>query len=127
MGVKFPFFSFLMSLENLSLEDNFRIRRLCAGRLDPEVFGSVRSWIRQCFHRPSDTELIMVACNEILEGFGVECLRGEWLDDFHHDIQASYVNMGDCYLTTVIRDHMRERWLMTTIGDLVEKDSDRFH
>ena len=68
----------------------------------------------------------MAACNEILEGHGVEALRGEWLDNYHHDIQASYVNMGDCYVATIIRDHLHDEWLVTTVGDLVEADSGRF-
>ena len=111
---------------NLSSEIQDRIRNLCEGRLDSEEFSSVTSWLRQCFHRPSKTELIMAACNEILEGHGVEALRGAWLDNYHQDVQAAYVNMGDCYVTTLIRDHLRGEWLVTTIGDLLEADPKRF-
>ena len=115
-----------LSALNISPENQTRVRELCEGRLDPELFSSVQAWLADCYHRPSNPALVMAACNEILEGHGVEVLRGEWLDNFHHDIQAAYVNMGDCYITTLIRDHLRGLWLVTTVGDLVEATPNRF-
>ena len=120
-----------MSLEHLSdfdlpAEEEARLRDVCEGRLDPETLASVSAWIRECYHRPSETELIMAACNELLEGFGTESLRGPWLDRYHQDAQASYVNMGDCCNLTIIRDHLRQQWLVTTVADLIETEPKRF-
>ena len=57
--------------------------------------------------RPRDRGDIMNELNEILGGYGVEAIRtedGEWIDNYHHDIVAEYVNMGDMYVTTVVHD-----------------------
>ena len=106
-------------ISDLALEDQeqVQLQKLIEGQLDPETFRSVREWIRQCYHRPSDLAQVMLACNELLEGSGVET---------HGDCQLSYVNMGDMYITTVIRDHLKEIWFITTLGDVLESDRDRF-
>lgn len=58
--------------------------------------------------------------NEILRGYGTEAIRGEWQNGYWCDIVASYVNMGDTYLVTVI--HARDKgFLVMSFGDFVEK------
>ena len=51
-------------------------------------------------------------------GFGVEAL-GKPIDR-RCTPQAEYVNMGDTYAPTLVRDHERGAWRLTTMGDFVE-------
>lgn len=97
-------------------------RDIISGRIDPETFQSVRDWIRQCYSCPSDDELKMAALNEHLGGFGVEAIRveGEWVDSFHGDIVATYVNMGDTYARTIVLDSASGEFIEASWGDYYE-------
>ncbi len=98
------------------------LRRLLDGRLDPETFASVQAWVRQCYHKPRRSALVMCAANELLGTFGDEPMRGSYLDGYHFDIRYSYLNTGDTYANTLVRDHARSRWLVTSYGHLAETD-----
>ena len=95
---------------------------LVKGSRDPEDYISVESWVRQCYNKPSREEMVMCAFNEILEGYGIEAIRDEnvWIDGFHMDIVAVYVNMGDSYTTTILLDHEENEYVVTSYGDWVE-------
>lgn len=97
-----------------------RLRRLMKGKADPCDYDSVAGWIRRCHNPPSDAELIMAALNEELEGEGVEPIRGRYVDSYHQEIQAAYVNQGDTYALTILLDHETENYLLTSWGDWVE-------
>ena len=99
-----------------------RIRGLMDGTVNPETSLAARAWLRQCYHRPSDDELVMAAIDEALGTFGVEALEGEWIDNYHQNIQAVYCNAGDAYAPTVLLCHRRLRYLVTSWGDYVEKE-----
>ena len=107
-------------------EEELKLRELLNGHLDPTRFTSVQTLIARCHHEPDREDLVLEACNELLDGFGIEALRGAWLNDRHSDVQASYVNLGDSYIPTVIRDHARGCWLVDTTGDFVEAHPERF-
>jgi hypothetical protein len=62
----------------------------------------------------------MQALNAILEGHGVEAIRGNWVSHFYQDIQAAYVNMGDTYTATVLLDHETGRFIVTDCGTWIE-------
>ena len=95
------------------------------GRIKPEDCHSVQRWIDQCYHRPSDDALKMAAFNEILEGHGVEALRGEWRNGYWCDIVLVYVNMGDSYVNTIIH-HRDKGFFVSSIGDYIEKHPKEF-
>ncbi len=101
---------------NIDRPTALRARKLMDGRLDPETFESVDRWVRQCYHKPNDTELIMSALDEVLGGFGVECIR-ENCDD---SPSADYINMGDTYNATVIYCYVRDRFIVGCWGDYIE-------
>lgn len=103
-------------------ETTLAIKALLSGKTDPEAFPAIERWVRQCYHRPRQGELIMEALNAVLEGYGVEAIRDEnaW-DSYHGDIIATYVNMGDPYTSTVLYDVENDRYLTTTWGDFVEE------
>ncbi|MCE9684602.1 hypothetical protein [Halomonas alkalisoli] len=75
---------------------------LLTGRLDPEDVPATAGWVRQCFHRPNDSELFMRAANALLDSHGVELIRGEGIGDGSGD-DLEYVNAGDPYVPTLIR------------------------
>lgn len=90
--------------------------------IDMEEYPRTKAWITQCYHLPSRDELIMSMLDERLDGCGVEPIRieGSWVDKYHMDIVASYVNFGDTYATTVVLDHRTGRFIVTSWGDYVE-------
>ncbi len=101
-----------------------QIIKLIEGDLDPETFASVQSWERQCYTwPPRDSEMIMCAINELLEGHGIEAIRYDdmWIDSYHCDIVATYINMGDTYDTTVLLDSATGEYQVTCYGDYLEK------
>lgn len=99
-----------------------RLRKLLDGRLDPRTFDSVEKWVRQCYNEPKYHELMMCAANELLGGHGVEILRleGQWLNMFYGDIFAEYVNYGDPYVHTLIRDCEYDTYHVAAYGDYLE-------
>jgi hypothetical protein len=80
-------------------------------------------WVTTCYNHPTNQdEIAMEMFNELLDGFGVEAIRseGEHVDNYHFDIVATYVNMGDTYNTTVVYDTIDKRFMVTSWGDFVE-------
>lgn len=76
-----------------------RVVRIIRGDEDPSDVEATARWIRDCYHRPPQRDLIMHAANDLLEGCGVEgkCTSvGKYV--------YSYVNLGDTYAITLIHD-----------------------
>ena len=111
--------------EAFGIEEGRKIRRLLTGQDNPETYQAVSKWVAQCYNKPSDDELIMEAINEIIDGFGTEAIRGRYIDSYHQDIQAAFVNMGDTYTTTILLDHETGRYQITSWGDWVERNEKR--
>ena len=75
---------------------------------------------RECYARPPLMDLQAHAVNALLDGHGVESIgdRDEphLLPDFH------YINAGDLYSLTLIRDNSRDfngTWLLGTVADVM--------
>ena len=83
--------------------------------INPENFNTVQAWLKQCYNQPRDTELVLCAINEILDGYGIEVIETE-----EYIIRASYVNLVDSYVPTVIRDYKKGRWIINCTGDFIE-------
>ena len=87
----------------------------------------MESWLRRCYHEPRMEDQILAACNALLDAHGIEVLHGHrFWSPYFFDIEASFVNMGDMYVTTVIRDHRRGIWRIISVGQLVESCPRRF-
>lgn len=72
------------------------------------------------------TDIVMEKCDKIMNGYGVEALRGP---DFRHywgEIEVLYVNMGDSYAQTVYYDARSRSFRVGSCGDLIESDEKRF-
>lgn len=81
-------------------------------------FESVRKLVADCHHSPSLEYKQMTALNEILEGYGDEPI---WEEDHVLEPYATYVNMGDSYINTVIYETWERRFLVMSVGDFIEK------
>ena len=70
-----------------------------------------------------DVEHVMEIANEMLDGHGVEALNDERAhrDSFWQDAIASYVNLGDPYVTTILYDTENSTFLIGNWGDFLEK------
>ena len=51
-----------------------RILGLISGTIDPETYPSVQTWIRACYNRPSQHDLIAFALDAEIAGCGVEAI-----------------------------------------------------
>lgn len=69
----------------------------------------------------NDCECRMAALDELLETCGVEPIRtSEYIDPYYGEIRASYLNTGDTYCSTILLDHKKDRFYLTSFGDFVE-------
>lgn len=88
----------------------------------PRRFPKLADWIRQCYHEPRRSEQSLAALDELLGTYGVEpiSVEGAWIDRYHGNIVASYLNTGDTYSPTLLLDHGRGRWKLTSWGEWFE-------
>ena len=98
------------------------LRGLLDGSVSPDGFESVRNWERQCFHPPCDTEKVLEALNEVLEGYGTEAMHSEdmWVNSYWRETAFAYVNQGDTYTATICYIPDEERFVVSCWGDLME-------
>ena len=73
-----------------------------------------------------DVDHVLDRADEILGGYGIEAIRGNWVDHYYQDIVALYVNMGDVYVTTILFNTTTEAFSITTVGDWVEYNTRRY-
>lgn len=65
--------------------------------------------------------------NGLLHGYGVESIRDNQWDNYYQDIGLLYVNMGGTYTSTVVFDTRSGRFLVSSWGDIVERQERRFN
>jgi len=101
--------AFYMNLKplNLTSDQKTMIQMLLVNQLHPTAFKSVRNWVSQCFNPPSIPEMKMYAFNEILTGYGIESVDGQWQNGYWCNILFTYINMGFPEIPTII--HHREK------------------
>lgn len=76
-------------------------------------------------HRYGDIGLAMRVMDSILDTFGVEYIPSA--DDTYNRTEGlDYLNTGDTYTPTVIYDYGKGRWMITSWGDIVEREEKRF-
>ena len=116
------------AIDTWGIETARRLADIRDGQTEPEDYPAVAHWLSQCFNRPRDAELQLEAFNAILGGYGIEAIRVEdaWVDAFHGDIVASYVNMGDAYVATVVLDSETGEFVVASYGDWLESNERRF-
>ncbi len=94
------------------------------GQLDPlnypGHFPATEKWARSCYNPLPAKDTKLAALSELLGMHGVECIQGDWWDHYYGDNVAEYLNTGDSYAATILLDHQRGKWLLTSWGDFVE-------
>ena len=92
---------------------------------NPDKLKKTLTWVGSCHNLPGSDELVMQALDELLGMCGVEPIRTEeWIDPYYGDIRAVYLNTGDTYAGTIVLDHKKCRYMLTTYGDYVESLGD---
>lgn len=121
----FPSCKTLMDAFRIDRTTARKIRGVMRGDIDPATFPKTEAWIRQCYNMPSDTELQMSALNELIDGYGVEGLgEGSWRERYTPPFE--YINMGDTYNATIIRDNRNGKFFVGCYGDVVERHPNLF-
>jgi hypothetical protein len=92
------------------------------GTLDPLTIEAVEDRNRSFYTVPRTNELALIAFDVLFDLHGIEAIRceGEWLDNYHGDVIASYANTGDTYCTTLVHDHESGELVLTSYGDWLE-------
>lgn len=91
---------------------------LIKGRIDPETYPEVARCVGQCYHRPTQHELIAEALNVVLDTAGVEAAftEGELRP------YLEWLNVGDPYVPTLV--YYRDKWRVGCYGDYVRDSAD---
>ena len=113
-----------LKLLNITKQQESNIKLIIFDQLDPKEFSSVKFWIGQCFHIPSLNEQKMCAINQILYGFGIESVEGEWQNGYWCNILFTYVSMGFSDLPTIIH-HRDKGFIVDSVENLVMKSNRR--
>ncbi len=113
-----------LKLLNLTKQQESNIKLILSNQLDPKEFSSVQFWINQCFNLPSLNEQKMCAFNQILFGFGIESVEGEWQNGYWCNILFTYVSMGFSDLPTIIH-HRDKGFIVDSVENLVMKSNRR--
>lgn len=81
------------------------------------VYPKVAEWYRMCYSKPKTLDLQFQLLDAELEGYGDEAI----FKPGSHQPDAEYINLGDTYNTTLLYDHLAQRWMVTTYGDWIER------
>ncbi len=110
---------------NISARQAALVLAIIRGQLEPlnypKHFPATEKWANSCYNPLPAKDRKLSALNELLGMHGVEPIRSEgaW-DNYYGDCVAEYLNTGDSYAATVLLDHQRGKWMLTTYGDYVE-------
>jgi hypothetical protein len=75
----------------------------------------------------NDPDVTLEAANTLMNAHGIEAIRGDYhVDNYYYDIVALYVNTGDTYNGTLLYETDKDRFLVTTFGDWVERNEKRY-
>ena len=114
----------IMSLLDVDRQTAKRIRGIVKKTIDPEdetLFPKTYKWSQSCYSAPTTGALEMHALNELLNGFGVEGL-GKGDDDYGYTPPFEFINLGDPYNTTIIRNNRSGTYFISTWGDVAERN-----
>ena len=90
------------------------------------IKGLLRDTERRPFNSAYNVNRVLNELNKMLEGCGIEPIRGEFWDKYFGDVHADYINMGDTYAGTILFDYHKWKFYVTTFGDWVESNSKRY-
>ena len=113
----------IAELLNIDIIKANEVKMIINGKIMLINYKSVNNWLNQCYNKPSDKELKLCALNEVLSGYGTESINHEsvYINSYYGNIVASYVNMGDTYINTVLLNHETGKFIIMSYGDYYEK------
>lgn len=92
------------------------VRRLIRGEMKPREVLATDEYARHCgFTKTIYPHLTLHAIDTLLQNHGVECI-----EDINDEVVAEYSNSGDSYAPTILFNHKRCTWCLTSWGDFVE-------
>lgn len=94
--------------------------------LRPEQAAATIRYYMKAANTHKNIDIALDEINKTLNGYGVEVLTDNGWDKYYANAGVLYVNMGDTYTLTVCYDTRKDRWLITSWGDLVEGNPKRF-
>lgn len=78
-------------------------------------------------HVSGSSQAILRKANRLMGGHGIGIVRGDRnFTTGYEDVAAQYVNTGDAYRLTVVLDIPRMKFYLTSIGDWVAENRDRY-
>lgn len=98
------------------------LRALLKGEVKTRTYKSVQELERSCYNPPGYVYRLMTALNEVLEGYGIECLWKRGDHPGSDDPMAEYINLGDTYTTTLLRKLDTGTVMITSWGDFAERN-----
>lgn len=102
-----------------------KVRRVLDGRLSPKEASESCGRVQHSRLYPHNHEAKLAACDDLLGGHGVESVNPA-CDPQNRDEGIamcpafSYVNFGDTYIATLVRDHAARVWRVMSWGDALE-------
>ena len=110
----------------VSKEKAKEIRGLMEGTENPNAYESVKKLMQYCYYKPLRVEMVMEAINEILGGYGVEQITDSQWDNYWCDGGLLYVNLGGTYTETICYDTRKNKWIVSSWGNIIERNEKRF-
>ena len=92
------------------------LRALLEGEVHTCAYKSVQDLIARCYNKPDYPYRLMTALDEIVGGHGVECI------ECNGKPIADYVNLGDSYVTTIVRKIETGSIILTGWADFAESN-----
>ena len=79
------------------------------------------------YRTPKDVDKILEIFDKAVSNYGIEVTRGkDWVSHYYQDINLLYSNAGDTYAITLIYDTLKDKFYLTSWGDIVEYEMKRF-
>lgn len=112
----------LKNLKKFLLPYNRTLRK----ELTPRSLGKLSRELMAAEGRTRQVEEALELANEMLDGYGVEAISGNWVGGFWGDTVCLYVNMGDTYAATIFYDAIKGRFYVGDWATFLETRGDRY-
>jgi hypothetical protein len=77
--------------------------------------------LAECFHPPKTYDIRLRVLDSVAETYGVAYIAHKD-DSMHEALGYDYLNTGDSYHLTIVRSCQTGRYLVRSVGDLVERN-----
>ena len=104
------------------------IKKVISGKIDLTLFDSANNRIRECYNYPDRLDVTLHVISDLMsmdlwDTYGLEYIHTT-KDDMFNTYGVEYVNRGDTYKLTFCYDHNKERFYISSWGDIVERNPD---